>query len=130
MNIVLMADARKNDLLINFCIAYKQILKKHTLISLFGSSPMIQAATQLPITRLTTEIHASIDQLASRVRYNEIDAVIYLRDMEGPLAAEGENPLFTACDLHNIPYASNLATAEILILGIDHGDLEWRELLR
>ena len=70
-----------------------------------------------------------MDQLASRAMYNEVDAVIYLRD---PLLGDynAPNPLMKACDINSIPYATNIATAEILVLAIDRGDLDWRELVR
>lgn len=129
MNIVLMADSRKYDLLVNFCIAYRQILKKHQLISLFNTSRLIEEATHLPVSTLATDIHANLDQLASRANYNEIDAVIYLRDPELPIY-DSPNTLLRACDSNSIPFASNIATAEVLVLAIDRGDLDWRELLK
>lgn len=129
MDIVLMADMRKYDLLINFCIAYKRILNEHRLISLFNTSHLIKEATSLNINTLATDMDAGIDQLASRVNYNEIDAIIYLRDQDIS-DYSAPNVLFRACDNKNVPYASNLAMAELLVLAIDRGDLDWRELLR
>lgn len=129
MDIVLMADMRKYDLLVNFCIAYKNILRKHRLMSLFNTSKLIQEATGLEINTLATDLVTGIDQLASRVNYNEIDAIIYLRDQD-ELDYSIANVLFRACDNMNIPYASNMALAELLVLAIDRGDLAWRELLR
>jgi methylglyoxal synthase len=129
VNIVLLADHRKHELLVNFCIAYSQILARHTLFSLFNTSRLIRDATRLRVTGLTTEISGSMDQLASRASYNEIDAVIYLRD---PLIDQYDDPnaLLKACDTYNIPMATNLATAEVLVLALDRGDLDWRELIR
>lgn len=128
MTIVLMADGRKYDLLVNFCTAYRHILKQHTLISLFNTSRLIHEATRLQVTTLATDIHASIAQLAGRATYNEIDAVIYLRDPDMELY-DDPNELLRACDSNSIPFASNIATAEILVLAIDRGDLDWRELI-
>ena len=129
MNIVLMADNRKNDLLVNFCIAYRQILGQHNLISLFNIAKLIQEATNLPVQTIPTEMSGRIAQLASRAMYNEIDAVIYLRD---PQTEDYDTPnaLLEACDINSIPFATNIATAEILVLAIDRGDLDWRELIR
>lgn len=129
MNIILMADSRKNDLLVNFCIAYRQILKQHHLISLFNTSRLIQNATRLPVTTLATDSDAGVEQLASRAYYNEIDSVIYLRDPELQ-SYDSPNSLLRACDSNNIPFASNIATAEVLVLAIDRGDLDWRELIK
>ncbi|NLM78325.1 MAG: methylglyoxal synthase [Ruminococcaceae bacterium] len=129
MNIVLMADHRKHELLVNFCIAYSQILSRHTMVSLFNTARLIRDATNLEVTGLSTEISGSIDQLASRASYNEIDAVIYLRD---PLLETYDMPnaLLKSCDTNSIPLATNLATAELLVLALDRGDLDWRELVR
>lgn len=129
MNIILIADPRKYDLLINFCIAYKQILAKHHLISLFNLSRSIRENTDLKVETLATDISASVEHLASKANYNEIDAVIYLRD---PLlrSYDAPNSLMKACDTQSIPYATNIATAEVLVLAIDRGDLDWRELIK
>ncbi len=129
MNIVLLADNRKNELLVNFCIAYSHILGRHNLFALFNASRLIRDATHLKITGLSTEISGSLDQLASRAMYNEIDAVIYLRD---PLLVSYDSPnsLLRACDTNSIPVATNLATAEMLVLAIERGDLDWRDLVR
>lgn len=128
MNIVLMADMRKYDLLVNFCIAYKEILKRHRLTSLFNTSHLIRQHSGLDINTMATDTNSSVEQLAARVNYNEIDAIIYLRDQDIENYS-GPNPLFRACDNKNVPYASNLAMAEILILAIDRGDLDWREFI-
>lgn len=129
MNIVLMADKRKNELLVNFCIAYRQILKEHHLISLFNTTRLIADSTHLPVTKMTTDIDSSMEQLAARAHFNEIDAVIYLRDPDHQ-SNSCDNPLLLTCDANLIPYATNLATAEMLVLAIDRGDLDWRNLVR
>ncbi len=129
MKIVLMADMRKYDLLINFCIAYKQILQRQNLYSMFNTSHLISEATKLEINTMTTYSEANIEQLAARVNYNEIDAIVYLRDQDAPNYSQ-PNPLLRACDKQNVPYATNLAMAELLILAIDRGDLDWRELVK
>ncbi len=129
MNIVLLADNRKNELLVNFCIAYSQILARHNMFSLINTSRLIRDASKLNVVGLSTEISGSLDQLASRAMYNEIDAVIYLRD---PLldSYDAPNALLRACDTNSIPLATNIATAELLVLALDRGDLDWRELVR
>ena len=129
MNIVLLADHRKHELLVNFCIAYSQILARHTMFSLLNTARLIRDATRLNVAGLSTEISGSLDQLASRASYNEIDAVVYLRD---PLmeSYDAPNSLLKACDTNSIPLATNLATAELLVLALDRGDLDWRDLVR
>ncbi len=132
MKIVLLADQRKYELLNNFCIAYKQILCQQELSSQFNLSRQIAEACAIPVETLTSDRFAQIEQLALKANYNEVDAIIYLRD---PLLEDSEerssfDQLARACDLNAIPYATNLATAEILILAIERGDLDWRHLLR
>jgi methylglyoxal synthase len=129
VNIVLLADNRKNELLVNFCIAYSQILGRHNTFSMLNTARLIHEATRLEINGMSGEISSSLNRLASKAMYNEIDAVVYLRD---PLLDEYDTPnaLLRACDINSIPVATNLATAEILVLAIDRGDLDWRELVR
>jgi methylglyoxal synthase len=129
VNVVLLADNRKNELLVNFCIAYSQILSRHELYSLFNTARLIRDASKIQITGLSSDLVSGLDQMASRASYNEIDAVIYLRD---PLISDYDqpNPLMKACDTNSIPVATNIATAELLVLAIDRGDLAWRDLVR
>ncbi len=129
MKIILLADSRKNELLVNFCIAYSNILSRHDVASLQSMAKLLANTANLEVSGLPADIAGGMDQLASRALYNEIDAVIYLRD---PLLSEYDapNPLMKACDLNSIPYATNIATAELLVLAIDRGDLDWRELVR
>jgi len=128
MKIVLLADNRKNELLVNFCIAYRQLLTKHELYSMNNTATFLESA-ELIVFGLSMDYAAGFDQLASRAMFNEIDSVIYLRDTQIPFYDE-PNALLKACDYNSIPYATNLASAEILILAIDRGDLDWRELIR
>jgi len=129
MNIVLLADSRKNELLVNLCIAYRQLLEKHELFSVYNTAMLITTSAEVHVDGLSTDYSGGFEQLASRAMFNEIDAVIYLRDTQASFYSE-QNSLLEACDYNSIPYATNLASAEILILAIDRGDLDWRELVR
>ena len=129
MKIVLMADISRTELLVNFCIAYQQILNQHELISPLNTAHLIKGATTLKVMAYPTEETSTKSQLAASARYNEIDALIYLRDPEGPIT-EPLIDLFLACDTNSIPFATNSATAEVLVLAISRGDLDWRELVR
>ena len=129
MKIVLLSDMTKNELLVNFCIAYKQILSKHDLISPLSTARLIKEATSLQPETYSSDIDSIYSRLASLAFYNEIDAVICLRDpVQTP--SESQQRLFQACDVNSIPFATNTATAEILVHAINRGDLDWRELLR
>ena len=128
MRIVLLADKGRTDLLVNFCIAYRNVLSGHELVSLVNTAQLIKDATDIRVFSLSEEMIVALEMLASRVLFNEVDSVIYLQD---PKSADYNmtNPLMRACDMNNIPYATNMATAELLILALQRGDLEWRELL-
>lgn len=131
MRIVLLADSRKNELLINFCIAYKQLLKRHQLLSTLNLARLLEENVGLTVNGVPSDLVGGLSQITQRVGYNEIDAVIHLRDSKqtGIEYAKYSQSLLDICDINSIPYASNIATAEILILAIDRGDLDWRELV-
>lgn len=126
MKIVLMADNRKTELLVNFCIAYKPLLEKHQLISVYNTAILLKKAAELDVSGLSVDYSSGFEQLASRAEYNGIDCVIYLRD--GRQVGES-NPfeLLDVCDRNTIPYATNIASAEILVTAIDSGALDYRE---
>jgi len=129
LKIILLADTNKNELLINFCTAYSQILGRHETYSVTNTALLISEITNLKVTGIPTDINGSFEQFASMVRFNEIDAVLYIRD---PLMEDynNVNTLLKECDINQIPYATNVASAEILVLAIDRGDLDWRDLLK
>lgn len=129
MKIVLMADNSKNELLVNFCTAYRPLLSKHQLISVYNTGKLLKSTVDLEVSGLSVDYESGFEQLASRAEFNEIDCFIYLRDgRHNPV--QSTNELLKVCDLNNIPYATNLATAEVLILAIDRGDLDWREWVK
>ena len=70
-------------------------------------------------------------QLGVQIENNELDLVIFLRD---PLTQKVHEPdvnnVFRLCDIHNIPLATNVATAELLVKALERGDLDWRNLVR
>lgn len=129
MNLALLADSRKNDLLMNFCLAYRSILAKHQLVSFFTTARLIEGTLHLPVQPLVGNLVAGLGHLTARATYNELDVVIFLRD---PMERSYFDaiPLQRACDTNSIPFASNLATAELLILAIDQGDLDYRANLQ
>ncbi|MCQ2503624.1 MAG: methylglyoxal synthase [Saccharofermentans sp.] len=129
MKIVLMADNRKIELLVNFCIAYKTLLLKHQLISVYNTAKHLKASVDIDVSGLSVDYSSGVEQLAARAQFNEIDCVIYLRDGRSE-QSEDAHELLNVCDYNNIPYATNLATAETLILAIDRGDLDWRLWLK
>ncbi|MBE6562305.1 MAG: methylglyoxal synthase [Ruminococcaceae bacterium] len=130
MEIAIIADDAKKELLTQFCIAYCGILSKHNICSTSVTGRLVADATGLEIERLLAGKQGGVQQIASRVQYNEIDVVLYFRSSETtPTFYEEEYQLLRMCDLHNIPVATNIATAEVIICALDKGDLDWREIV-
>lgn len=130
MEIAIIAHDLKKELMTQFCIAYCGILSKHNLCATSITARYISQATGLTIDRLLTGEQGGEEQIASRIAYNEIDVLLCFRDTR-PTAAlnETENELLRLCDMYNVPVATNIATAEVLIMALDRGDLDWREVM-
>lgn len=132
MHIAIIADDKKKELLTQFCIAYCGILNKHTLCGTGITGKYVAEATGLEIERLLSGAHGGVQQILSRIAYDEIDMVIYIRDpdaVHSETSKEVTNNLFRLCDIHSVPLATNIATAEVLINGLERGDLAWREIV-
>ena len=112
MNIGLTAHNSKKTLLESFCIAYKGIFKKHTLIATNATANHIAKATGMKV-----------------IANNDIDLVIFFHSADLEQDAESMNlaEISRLCDMYNIPLATNIATAESLVLCLDRGDMEWRD---
>lgn len=123
-----MAHDNKKELMASFCIAYKSILQDHHLIATRSTGILINKATGLNVNLLAYGSLGS-QQLSARIACDEIDLLIYFRDVNVDNDAN-TFLLFKHCDVNNIPFATNIATAEVLIKGLEREDLAWRELLR
>ena len=127
MNIGLIAHDNKKKLMQNFCIAYRGILSKNELYATGTTGRLIEEVTNLNIHKFLAGHLGGEQQLSAQIEHNTIDLVIFLRD---PINSKSHEPnvheIVRLCDLHNIPIATNLATAELLIKALDRGDLEWR----
>lgn len=129
MYLALMSHDNKKDLMVQFCSAYAGILSRHVLSATSTTGRMIAEATGLHIHLFLSCQHGGAQQIGARLAYNEIDMVIFLVDPnDGSLEKEAQY-ISRLCDQNNIPYASNLATAEMLLLGMDRGDLDWRKII-
>ena len=131
MEIAIIAGDRKKELMTQFCIAYCGILEAHHLCATGTTHKYVSEATGLKIEKLLSGAHGGVQQIASRVAYDEIDLVLFFRDSyENDTMAEKNNlELLKLCDIHNIPIATNIATAEILVRALERGDLDWREIV-
>lgn len=128
MNIGLIAHNAKKKLMQNFCIAYRGILSKHELYATGTTGRLIEEVTNLNVHKYLAGHLGGEQQLGSQIEHNQIDMVIFLRDPHMPSAHEPDvSNVVRLCDVHNIPIATNLATAELLIKALERGDLDWRE---
>ena len=130
MNIALIAHDAKKELMVQFCIAYCGILSRHNLIATGATGKMISEATGLEIANFLGGAQGGSQQIASRIGCDEIDLLLIFRDSISSNYTEDENNLLRLCDVHNIPFATNIATAEVLIHGLERGDLGWRDIVR
>ena len=132
MNITIMAHDKKKELMVQFCTAYKSILAKHNLSATATTGRMVADATGLPISLFLGRAQGGHQQVDARIAYNEIDMVIIFTDPNDLDPGEDQRIMQTLrlCEMHNVPVATNLATAEMLILGLQRGDLDWREMIR
>ncbi len=130
MNIALTAHDSKKELMVQFCIAYCGIMSHHNLCATGTTGKLISEATGLNIKRFLSGPQGGDQQIASLIACNEIDLLLFFRD---PLTLQSQNTheqnLLRLCDVHNIPVATNIATAEVLIHGLERGDLDWRMIL-
>ena len=110
MTIALIAHDSKKELMVQFCTAYCRILSQHKLVATGTTGKLISEATGLQVQRFLAGVQGGDQQIASRIACNEID-------------------LLRLCDVHNIPMATNIATAEVLIHGLERGDLDWRDIV-
>ena len=130
MYIAIIADDNKKEMMAQFCIAYCGILSRHHLCATHITGKYISDATGLEIETFLAGSSGGTDQIASRVSYNEIDLVLYFRSTDpADIVYEGEQNLLRLCDVHNIPLATNVATAEALVNALENGTLNWRELV-
>ncbi len=131
MNIALTAHDAKKELMVQFCIAYCGILSRHTLCSTATTGKMVSEATGLKLQRFLSGAQGGDQQIAARIACNEIDLLLFFRDPLNPKPQEpNDMNLLRLCDMHNIPVATNIATAEVLIHGLERGDLDWRDIVR
>ena len=129
MEIAIIAHDLKKELMTQFCIAYCGILSKHNLCATSITAKYISEATGLNIEKLLTGEQGGEQQIASRISYNEIDILLFFRDTRPDARPdEGELELLRLCDRYNVPVATNIATAEVLVTALDRGDLDWREM--
>ncbi|MCL7745936.1 methylglyoxal synthase [Halalkalibacter alkaliphilus] len=128
MRIALIAHDKKKEEMVQFATAYEHILAKHELFGTGTTGTRIMEATELSVTRFKSGPLGGDQQIGALVAENKFDLILFFRD---PLTAQPHEPDVTAlirlCDVRNVPLATNIGTAEVLIKGLDRGDFAWRE---
>lgn len=129
MNIGLIAHDSKKKLMQNFCIAYKGILNKNQLFATDTTGRLIEEASNLPVHKFLAGHLGGVQQICAQIEHNQLDLVIFLREAVSPKEYEPDpGNICKLCDMYNIPLATNVATAELLIKSLERGDMEWREI--
>lgn len=130
MNIAMIAHDTRKELLCQFCTAYVRIFNKHNLVATAVTGRVVHEATGLNIQCLYPGSRGGAEQIASKIVCGEVDLLLFFRD---PVNAKPHEPneqlLLRQCDMYNIPVATNIATAEVLLHGLENGDLAWLEVL-
>jgi len=129
MNIALMSHDGKKELMVQFCIAYCGILSGHSICATKTTGKLIADATGLPITLCLSANQGGSQQIGARIAYNEIDLVLFFCDPDDLAGQDRVNEIARLCDRYSIPFATNVATAEVLIQGLRRGDLDWRSIV-
>ena len=131
MNIGLIAHDGKKKLMQNYCTAYRGILARHDLYATGTTGRLIEEATGLMVHKLLSGHVGGEQQLGAMIEQNQMDLVLFFRDPENPKTSGPDiTKVIRLCDIHNVPLATNIATAEVLLKSLERGDLEWREMYK
>jgi methylglyoxal synthase len=114
--VALIAHDNKKDELVELAVRFREALSRYDLIATGTTGGRIADATGLDVLRVQSGPLGGDAQIASRVAQGEVRAVIFIVD---PLYAHPHEPdvqgLVRICNVHNVPLASNLATAEMIL---------------
>ena len=132
MKIGFIAHDAKKKLMQNCCIAYRYILSRHDLYATGTTERLIQEAAGLQVHKFLEGHVGGEQQMSTMVEQNLLDLVLFFRDPECTVSTKSDqadlSKVIRMCDLHNVPLATNIATAEILLKALERGDLDWREM--
>lgn len=130
MNVALIAHDKKKNMMIEFCKKHKDLLSKHTLFATGTTGKMISEATGLKVNRFLSGPLGGDQQIGAKVASGEMNLVIFFRD---PLTAQPHEPdvsaLLRLADVHAVPLATNLSTAEVMLNCLEFGNLDWNGLV-
>ena len=130
MEIAIIADDNKKELMAQFCIAYCGILSKHHLCATHTTGKYVSDATGLDIETYMPGSSGGTEQINSRISFDEIDLVFYFRSTDfAKEPSDASLDLLRLCDVNNIPLATNIATAEVLVTALEAGSFDWRNFI-
>ena len=130
MDIAIIADDNKKELMAQFCNAYFATLSKHHLHATYSTGKYISELTGLEIETMLVGNAGGMEQISSRISFDEIDVVFYFRSTDPSKEIHDyENTLLRLCDVYNVPLATNIATAEVLVIALENGSLAWRDFI-
>ena len=128
MTIAILAHDSRKELALQFCTAYSAILSKNVVIATGTTGRMLAQTTGLPVHCYLSGKLGGIQQITARVACDEVDLVLFFRDpLKVDASSLNEQNLLRLCDMHGVPIATNIATAEVLLRGLDQGDLDYRD---
>jgi methylglyoxal synthase len=130
VRIALIAHDRMKEEMVQLAMAYESILAQHELYATGTTGKRIMEATSLKVTRFLSGPLGGDQQIGAMIARNEMDVIIFLRD---PLTAQPHEPdiiaLLRLCDVHKIPFATNMGTAEVLLKALARGEIGWRQIV-
>ncbi|MCK8824017.1 methylglyoxal synthase [Fuchsiella alkaliacetigena] len=116
IRVALIAHDEKKDDLIKFIKEKEEVFKELDLVATGTTGKLINEETDLNVTRMASGPLGGDQQIGAKISRGELDAILFLRD---PLTAQPHEPdvsaLLRVCDVHNIPLATNLATANMIL---------------
>lgn len=116
MKIALVAHDKKKDDIVEFVLRNKDIFEQHELFATGTTGRLISEIVGLKVHRFLSGPLGGDQQIGAKIADGEMDFVIFLRD---PLTAQPHEPdvnaLLRLCDVHHIPLATNIGSAEIFL---------------
>lgn len=131
MNIALIAHDKKKDMMIGFCKEHKNLLSRHQLFATGTTGKLISGATGLDVNRFLSGPLGGDQQIGAKIASGEMNLVVFFRD---PLTAQPHEPdvsaLLRLADVHSVPLATNISTAEVMLNCLEFGNLDWAGLVK
>ena len=128
MKVALIAHDKKKNKMIQLASEFKEVLSKHDLYATGTTGTLVMGETGLHIHRMLSGPLGGDQQIGSMIAANKLDLVIFLRD---PLTAQAHEPdisaLLRLCDVVNIPLATNMNSAKLMLKALENGEIECRK---